>query len=102
MTRLLLTAALAASLVTPAMAGTVDVRTSDLDLSTAQGRAMLDTRVGRAARKVCAAPGVRGVAELARADECRRTALAAAQPHVTALVARADTRLAQARSAPAL
>ena len=102
MTRFLLAAAVAASLATPAASRSIEVRAGDLDLTTAEGRAMLDTRVGRAARNVCAAHGVRGLAELAMATECRRIALDSAQAQVAALVARSETRLAQAGSSPRL
>jgi UrcA family protein len=78
MTRLILTAVVCAmALGYPASAEPVStvVSTRGLDLSTAHGRAQLDARVQRAARRMCTDPGVRGVAATMAANRCTADAV---------------------------
>lgn len=46
-------AALAAAAATPALAGSITVNYSDLNLASTEGQAALAARIDRAARKVC-------------------------------------------------
>lgn len=69
----------------PAQAASLAVGYADLDLSSAEGHAMLNARIDRAARRVCAAEDPRNVRQLAAAGACYRVALASAQPKLAAL-----------------
>jgi len=53
LTRLIAAAALTAATASPVLAESITVQHRDLDLSTAQGKARLDARLAKAARKVC-------------------------------------------------
>ncbi|WP_380876310.1 UrcA family protein [Sphingomonas sp. DBB INV C78] len=63
---------------------TARVSYADLNLSTAEGRATLDRRISRAARRVCV------MAPDHRETSCRRHALELARPQVLAAVERAQ------------
>ena len=63
------------------------VRYADLDIADAQGRAKLDQRLTRAARRVCGPVENRDAREAAEATACQRAALEQAQRTI-------DTRLA--------
>jgi UrcA family protein len=69
----------AASTVTGSAPHTVNsVRVSyrDLDLASASGNRALEERISLAARKVCAAPDIRNLAEMAAGAACERDAVA--------------------------
>ena len=91
------------TIAAPAMAGTpllndqVSVSTANLDLSTPQGRQMLERRVNAAVSSLCGAPvfGDRAEAEALRA--CREEARSAVQPQVKAMIGRANVTVASAR-----
>lgn len=68
-----------------AQAPSVAVSYADLDLTSAEGHAVLNARIDRAARRVCAAEDIRNLEQMAAAGLCYRTALAAAQPKLAAL-----------------
>ncbi|MBB3032934.1 UrcA family protein [Alteriqipengyuania lutimaris] len=93
----ILAAALAAiALPTAAVAAdrSVDISVADLDLSQAADRAVLDTRIDRAVRKVCAT-GTRGVTAQHIEAECRaQVAGKAAQQAELAIADARETRLA--------
>lgn len=57
----------------------VDVRTADLDLASADGQRRLDTRLWRAARQVCTMTQLRDLSESRLADRCRADTLARAR-----------------------
>lgn len=85
MLRFVLAATLAAlPLATPAWADqgrTIAVRTDDLNLTAAEGKAALAERVARATRRVCpvAGPNAREYEEM---RSCRNAALASSAPSV--------------------
>lgn len=58
------------------------VRIADLDLSTSQGRLVLDRRLKRAANEVCASSGVYTTFQDATRSRCIREAMEAALPDV--------------------
>jgi UrcA family protein len=62
----------------PAAAATQHVRYNDLDLTTAAGRATLDSRIDRAARMVCWIEN----SNLSGTEGCRRAAVADAHEQV--------------------
>ncbi len=85
------TAALAlagAIISSPAYAATmgearsVSVRTSDLNLSSAAGRAALTRRIGYAATVVCGRPDARDLVAVQDVGECRTAAINGAMPQV--------------------
>lgn len=65
---------------------TAEVHYGDLDLATSEGRDKLETRVERAARRVCPAFS-RDIKMNARARECRKVALNAVRPQIEMAVA---------------
>lgn len=79
----------------------VEIHTSGLNLANQADRAVLEARIKSAARKVCEPQNYRDLSAMAQSARCRKSAIAAAQPHRDALYARADNRVrqAQARSA---
>jgi UrcA family protein len=84
MQRPLLVAALAAScLVAPAAAQTarhsVTVRHDDLDLSSREGQARLDRRIGRVAREACGRPSPMDLPGSNARPGCVRDAVVSAQ-----------------------
>jgi UrcA family protein len=69
----------AASTVTgsaPPAANSMRVSYRDLDLASASGNRVLEERITLAARKVCAAPDIRNLAEVAAGAACERDAVA--------------------------
>lgn len=75
---------------------TFEVRFGDLDLSQAADQRELQSRIGRAAGRVC------GSRDLAEATRCRSAAIAHVKAPVAAAIARAETkaRYAEAGKAP--
>lgn len=65
---------LSVSASSPATAATAHVRYSDLDLTSASGRATLDSRINRAARTVCWIEN----GNISGAEACRRESVAKA------------------------
>lgn len=65
----------------------VDVRTADLDLASADGQRRLDDRLWRAARQVCTMTAMRDLAESRLADRCRADSLARARAARGAVIA---------------
>jgi len=61
---------------------------ADLDLASANGAAALETRVKRAARKVCGVTQAPGFREANYVRLCRARALSAARPQMTAALGR--------------
>jgi UrcA family protein len=99
--RVLMAAAMAAAMATPALAagdafeqGKVRVQTADLDLSTAAGQRALDQRIEVAVTRLCGIPVFFSREEIADLDACRTEALAAAAPQIDA--ARAQLAVAVA------
>jgi UrcA family protein len=56
-------------------ANSIKVSYRDLDLATANGGRTLEERITLAARKVCAAPDIRNLAEVAAGEACQREAV---------------------------
>lgn len=83
-------AAAAVAATTPAMADvkTTSVNYQDLDLSSPQGEARLQTRIKYAVKKVCGSPRAFSLAEKQDLARCEANALAAATPKVERTVAR--------------
>ncbi len=80
----------AVAAATPAMADVNNtlVRYQDLDLSTPQGEARLQTRIKSAVRKVCRSPRAFTMAEKQDLARCQVNALAAATPKAERTIAR--------------
>lgn len=107
MTKLALALALGAALSTPAIAApdpeqprTMTIDYADLDLSAGAGQRQLDRRIGTAAKKVCAIPGVSTREESRQVSRCVRAAMAGAQPMRNTVLAgrsRGPIRVAAAR-----
>jgi UrcA family protein len=82
----------AASFASPARAADTDSRSAlvhyqDLDLNTAAGEEGLKLRVTRAAKMICGPVDGRTLADRARFDACRDTAIASASPQMNAVIA---------------
>ncbi len=80
----------------PALAETASrsVKIGDLDLASTEGRAALDQRLDRAARKVCHVGDGRDLAQIAASARCYRAAIANARGAAVVQVAaraRGDT-----------
>jgi UrcA family protein len=59
----------------PHAANSVRVSYRDLDLASASGSRALEERITLAARKVCAAPDIRNLADVAAGSACQRDAI---------------------------
>lgn len=95
LTNVLVSSALAVSLLAqPVLAGTttrsVAVATADLDLSSAQGRATLDTRLDAAVRSVCAPAAHYPLVEMRDYDRCTADASESAKLRKVELIAAAE------------
>lgn len=89
-------AAIALPATAPAVAATpsIDVPVADLDLSQAADRAVLDSRIERAARKVCSS-GMKGANAQRIESECRAQAVSnAARQADLAIASARETRFA--------
>lgn len=77
----------------------ISVATGGVDLSTASGRAAMDARITRAARKACSAPGDdRDLTGRALAAECTEQAVANARVQLARVMdRRVQTAMAEAR-----
>ncbi|MFD1107429.1 UrcA family protein [Sphingobium olei] len=73
----------------------VEVRHGDLDLTKADQRQQLQTRISRAASRVCSKGG------LNEQQACRKLAIAQVQPRISAAIARAETKERYADATPA-
>jgi len=73
----------------------VEVSVEDLDLSTTKGQNLLNTRVSRAAKKICRTYHI-GLAARALEMECVKSVLARTKPQVEVAIAnsRSQTRIA--------
>jgi UrcA family protein len=80
-------AAVAAS---AAEATRIDVRTSDLDLASASGRALLNARVTHAVDRICGSAHARSTWEQQNYANCSKAARAEAAPRIDAMVAAAQ------------
>lgn len=79
----------------PATAQTADsvtVSTTDLNLSSNSGRAMLNARIGHAVEHICGSLHTRSTSELQNRLECSRQALVQAQPQADRMIAAANSR----------
>ena len=81
----------------PLDVGVVSINYNNMDLSTAAGRAQLETRVSIAVRRVCGEAQIGDRDEQADIAACRAQARAAVEPQITAVVARASNAVALAR-----
>jgi len=93
--RIILAAAIAATLAAPALAsqpgyeqGQITVKTADLDLATSDGQRALNRRLEVAVNRLCGTPVMFSRDELAALDACRADALTAAAPQIDAARAR--------------
>ena len=76
----------ASALANPFASDTVDVRTSDLDLSSARDMARLDARIARAATNVCGrSVNHLGAAVATKAAHCRAEVVSQIQEQVAGL-----------------
>ena len=66
-----------------------EVRTDDLDLTSARGQQRLEMRIKTAARRICN-NGIGGVAGRAQQAECMADTLAAARPQTERAIAQAQ------------
>ena len=89
MSRLPIIAAVAAMLCQPAFAESVTVSTRGLDLASAEGRAMLESRISTAARHLCAVNGTVPLQEQMASRQCRIDAIAGTRPRLASLYAKA-------------
>ena len=74
----------------------------DLDLASDAGQAILRTRVDAAARRVCRQHGTLPIHQLRRQLQCRKEALASAEPQIARATGKAfalASRAGQSRSA---
>ena len=71
------------------------VKTVGLDLSSAEGSAMLQARISRAASMVCNVDGERDLTTMASAQACRKAAIAGTARQVASLNAAHDARYAE-------
>ncbi len=91
------------TIATPAMADTplqthkVLVSIANLDLSSPQGRNILERRVNAAINTLCGTPVFGDRAEAEALQECRDEARAAAQPKIKEILSRASVTVASAR-----
>jgi len=67
----------------------VQVRTADLDLTTARDQQRLEQRLTNAARRLCGT-GARGVAEMAAQAPCIEAAVSSARPQADRAIAQAN------------
>lgn len=93
--KIIIAAALAAAVATPALAtqpgyerAQVTVQTADLDLSSAAGQRQLDRRIAVAVTRVCGVPVFFSRDELAALADCEARAMAATGPQIEAARAR--------------
>jgi UrcA family protein len=86
---LLALAAASAAIATPAMAGarSTEVKTADLDLSKAEGRAQLHRRIDQAVRYVCRTGVARNMGERLDMAKCLAESHAAASAAATKRIA---------------
>jgi UrcA family protein len=94
---LALAAAAVTGLASPALAGDLPVavvRYGDINLANAAGAQTLQTRVKRAAARVCQT-SERDLAAVMAAKQCQRLAVARAMPQVELALAQAGTQVAQ-------
>jgi len=68
----------------------VNVHTADLDLASAQGRAVLDARIVHAVNQICGDSHARTTWEQANYADCSKQARADVQAHVDAVIAAAE------------
>lgn len=79
------------------------VRTNDLDLSSAAGQSALQARIDSAVRKVCLSRTARGVSEYNEVLQCEAAARSGAEAQFSQRIAAyRDQRTAAARSAATL
>ncbi len=88
-------AALALSIVTPAIGQTIIqerrvVMIDRGDLLTAEGRSKIEARIGRAARQVCVSKDRRSVMFMRDTEECRAAAMADARRQLDQRIAAAS------------
>ncbi len=92
-------AATAATVSVPAFAAdavpSTEVAYSDLNLASPAGAQALKDRVARAAKRVCANDGEKGLEGFQEARACARLAVARAMPQVELALANAGTQLAE-------
>ncbi|OYU34187.1 MAG: hypothetical protein CFE35_16350 [Novosphingobium sp. PASSN1] len=81
----------------PLDVGVVSINYTNMDLSTAAGRAQLEARVNIAVRRACGDAQIGDRDEQAEIAACRAQARAAVEPQITAVVARASNAVALAR-----
>jgi UrcA family protein len=90
----ILAAALGAALATPALADTptASIRTSDLNLATAQGQEQLDRRIDTAARAMCGIADIRTgtILQGNKQKQCFEQARVTARRQVAAQIAHND------------
>lgn len=94
----LVSAALAAALPAHAAGRQAEVRIAGYDLSRPGEVARLEAQLRRAATRVCAENGVRGLAEAQAAQRCARQAVAATRPQMAAAIAAHENRALAAAS----
>ena len=68
----------------------VDIHTADLDLASANGRAVLDARIDHAVNQICGNPHARSTWEEANYANCSKQARADVRARVDAVVAAAE------------
>lgn len=68
----------------------IDVRTSDLDLASTSGQAMLEQRVTHAVDRICGSAHARSTWEQQNYADCSKAARADAAPRIDAMVAAAQ------------
>lgn len=80
----------------------VEIHTADLDLASAQGRAVLDARIDHAVNQICGNPHSRSTWDEANYANCSKQARADVQGRVDAVVAAAESarKMASERTAP--
>jgi UrcA family protein len=69
----------------------INVRTSDLDLASASGRAVLDERVTHAVDRICGSGYTRSTSEQQNYASCSKSARADVAPRIDAMVAAAES-----------
>lgn len=78
----------AAAVMTPADSARVDVSYADLNLASPAGRAALEMRVTRAARRVCGAAAATDLRAAMAARKCVTVAQSTARPQIDLALAR--------------
>lgn len=91
-TSTILLAGIAALCATPAVAETMSVPVSfaGLDLTSPNGKSILDRRIDHAARVICGTPDIRDIKAMMAAGKCRAETVALAQPRVAIAIAAAQ------------